>query len=206
MQELELKKKNKEFIQKIKASNPGFFNELKKGQAPEFFVLSCSDSRVSPSIITQMPLGYMFTHRNIANQVATNDESFSASLYYALKHLKVKIIIIIGHTDCGGIKAAWSENKEQELSAWLKHVQDSLPNKILHPHLSLDELARINVKEQVERCQNHPVFQEYGQGVVIIGCLFHVESGELERVTPELLPQDTSHQAEKEESKCNKLT
>ncbi|THG88660.1 carbonate dehydratase, partial [Alkalihalobacillus alcalophilus ATCC 27647 = CGMCC 1.3604] len=115
MEELELRKKNEEFIQRIKEQDPTFFDELKKGQTPEFFVLSCSDSRVSPSVITQMPLGHMFVHRNIANQVVTEDESFSASLYYALKHLKVKKIVIKGHTDCGGVKAAWLENDEQEL-------------------------------------------------------------------------------------------
>lgn len=188
MDELELRKKNEEFIRKIKASDPDFFNELKKEQTPEFFVLSCSDSRVSPSVITQMPLGHMFVHRNIANQVDINDESFSASLYYAIKYLEVKIIIIKGHTGCGGVKAAWSENKEKELQGWLSHVKESLPDKVTYPHFSLDELARINVKKQVERIQNHPIYQEHGQEVEVIGCLFHVESGELVRVTPELKP------------------
>nr|WP_276541065.1 carbonic anhydrase [Salipaludibacillus agaradhaerens] len=63
-----------------------------------------------------MPLGRMFIHRNIANQVSTHDESFSAGLYYALTHLKVKSILVEGHTDCGGVKAAWHGNGEENLA------------------------------------------------------------------------------------------
>ncbi|AST90058.1 MULTISPECIES: carbonic anhydrase [Sutcliffiella] len=185
MEELELRKKNEEFIQRIKEQDPTFFDELKKGQTPEFFVLSCSDSRVSPSVITQMPLGHMFVHRNIANQVVTEDESFSASLYYALKHLKVKKIVIKGHTDCGGVKAAWLENDEQELQGWISRVRASLPDKStkIEP-VSLDELTKLNVLKQVERLMEHPIYKEYGTDIEVLGCLFHVESGELERVFP----------------------
>ena len=182
MQDLDLRKKNKEFIRKIKEDDPFYFEELKKGQSPEFFVLSCSDSRVSPSVITQMPLGQMFVHRNIANQVDMEDESFSASLFYALKHLQVKRIIIKGHTDCGGVKAAWSGNEEKELRGWISKVKKSLPNKHDEREISIDELTKINVLQQVEHLKQHPVYQAYGQDVEIAGCLFHVESGELERI------------------------
>ncbi|MDT8862210.1 hypothetical protein N0O92_18530 [Alkalihalobacillus sp. MEB130] len=62
MQNLELRKRNEEFKRKIKDYDSTFFDELKKGQAPQFFVLFCSDSRVSPSVVTQMPLGHMCDH------------------------------------------------------------------------------------------------------------------------------------------------
>lgn len=177
----DLRRKNEEFIRKIKEINPAYFDELKKGQAPEYFVLSCSDSRVSPSVITQMPLGHMFVHRNIANQVVSDDESFSASLYFALKHLKVKAIIVKGHTGCGGIKAASSDKEENELRGWISHIRNSFPND--SSELSLDELAKINVLQQVENLKTHPIYKTYGDNVEIRGCLFHVESGELERLT-----------------------
>lgn len=183
MQDSELRKNNEEFIRKIKEQDPFFFDELKKGQTPEFFVLSCSDSRVSPSIITQMPLGQMFVHRNIANQVVTEDESFSASLYFALEHLKVKKIIIKGHTECGGIKAAWLDNDEEELQGWISKIRKSFPNKHDIKEISLDELAKNNVLKQVEHLKQHPIYKAYGNDVEVRGCLFHVESGELERLT-----------------------
>jgi carbonic anhydrase len=183
--ELELRERNAEFIKAIKENDPCFFDKLKEGQTPEFFVLSCSDSRVSPSIITKMPLGHMFIHRNIANQVIANDESFSASLYYSLKHLKVKKIIIQGHTECGGIKAAWENNNEPELKGWLDCVREGLPH-IESPAISMEELSKLNVQSQVERVLQHPVYLKYGEDVAVIGSLFHVESGELEPVTPVL--------------------
>ncbi|MHA6252713.1 carbonic anhydrase [Oceanobacillus sp. CAU 1775] len=183
MEDLELREKNEEFIRKIKEVDPFFFDELKKGQAPEYFVLSCSDSRVSPSIITQMPLGQMFVHRNIANQVVTEDESFSASLYFALVHLNVKKILIKGHTECGGIKAAWLDNDEKELHGWISNVRESLPSKHDLKEISMDELAKINVLKQVEHLKQHPIYKAYGNNVEVRGCLFHVESGELERLT-----------------------
>lgn len=180
MKETFLGQKNKEFINKIKEINPHYFDELKRGQSPEYFVLSCSDSRVSPSVITQMPLGKMFIHRNIANQVDINDESFSAGLYYALKHLKVKKIIIEGHTDCGGVKAVCTANNEEHLKIWLQTVKEGLPASEELERYSEEELSRLNVISQVKRLKDHPVYKEYGEDVEIIGCLFHVESGELE--------------------------
>lgn len=185
MKNSELKKLNEEFIQKIKKQNPSYFDELKKGQSPEYFLLSCSDSRVSPSIITQMPLGQLFVHRNIANQVVKEDESFSASLYFALQHLGVKQLIIKGHTGCGGVKAAWEDNEEPELHKWLAHIRKGLPEKKAGENPDLDELAKINVLKQVEKLLAHPIYQKYGQETEVTGFLFHVESGELEQVYPE---------------------
>lgn len=124
----------------------------------------------------------MFVHRNIANQVVPGDESFSASLYFALEHLKVKKILIKGHTDCGGIKAAWLEDDNKELKAWISNVRKSLPNENNMKEMSLDELTKINVLKQVEHIKRHPVYKAYGINVEVRGYLFHVESGELERL------------------------
>lgn len=182
MDSFELKRNNEKFIRRIKEEDPNYFENLKKGQTPEFFVLACSDSRVSPSVITQMPLGEMFIHRNIANQVGVSDESFSASLYYALVHLKIKKIIIKGHTDCGGVKAACNHVNDKELISWLSKIRGELTNIDRHEHLSLDELAKENVVNQMNNLKHHPIYLKYGQSVEILGALFHVDSGELEWV------------------------
>lgn len=183
MDSVELTKNNEKFIRNKKKDDPNYFENLRKGQKPEFFVLACSDSRVSPSVITQMPLGEMFIHRNIANQVNVDDESFSTSLYYALVHLKVKKIIIKGHTDCGGVKAAWNKVDDVELGGWLGKIRNELPNRNHNGHLSLDELAKDNLLNQIENIKQHPIYLEYGQSVEILGALFHVESGELEWIS-----------------------
>lgn len=180
MNSKELTKNNKMFIRNKKQDDPNYFEKLRKGQTPEFFVLACSDSRVSPSVITQMPLGEMFIHRNIANQVSVNDESFSASLYFALVHLKVKKVIVKGHTDCGGVKAAWNKVDDVELGVWLGKIREELPSRDHNGHLSLDELAKENLLNQIKNIKQHPIYLEYGHSVEILGALFHVESGELE--------------------------
>ncbi|PYZ92454.1 carbonate dehydratase [Salipaludibacillus keqinensis] len=160
--------------------DPQFFSKLGEGQTPSFFVVSCCDSRTCPSTITGMPLGEMFTHRNIANQVIEEDESFRASLHYALDVLKVNYVIVLGHTRCGGVLAASTGVQHESMDGWLKHVRASLetfdqskkdPEAI--------ELEEHNVRQQVQNVKNHPVYQRKGQDVPVIGLLFHLESGEL---------------------------
>ncbi|ADC50746.1 Carbonate dehydratase beta type [Alkalihalophilus pseudofirmus OF4] len=178
MEKKQLQHQNETFLKEMREQDPHFFEKLKEGQQPEMFVLACSDSRVSPSVITNMPLGKMFIHRNIANQVNVADESFTASLYYALKHLKVADILILGHTSCGGVRAAAEGNTEDALAPWLASVRESLGGAACE---GLGEAASIkNVKTQMERLEKHPVYQQYGQGVSIVGAVFHVESGEIE--------------------------
>ncbi|MBP0112874.1 MULTISPECIES: carbonic anhydrase [Bradyrhizobium] len=81
-----------------------------KGQSPEVMVIGCCDSRVSPEVIFDVGPGELFVVRNIANLVPTYqpDESahgVSAALEYAVTVLKVKHIVVLGHAQCGGIRA-----------------------------------------------------------------------------------------------------
>ncbi|WGD52523.1 carbonic anhydrase [Bradyrhizobium sp. CB1650] len=81
-----------------------------KGQSPEVMVIGCCDSRVSPEVIFDVGPGELFVVRNIANLVPTYqpDESahgVSAALEYAVKVLRVKHIVVLGHAQCGGIRA-----------------------------------------------------------------------------------------------------
>jgi carbonic anhydrase len=179
----DITKSNKTFIDEMKKADPHYFEELSKGQSPDYFVLACSDSRVSPSVVTKMSLGNLFVHRNVANQVAEDDESFATGLYYALAHLKVKKVIIKGHTNCGGVAAAWDNNEEEGLVHWLSKIKESFPNKEENENLSLTELSKLNILKQVENVKNHPIYKKYGQGVEVEGHLFHLESGEIEKVT-----------------------
>ena len=85
-----------------------------------------------------------------------------------------------GHTDWGGIKAAWSDNDDEELQTWLSKIRKDLPQKDVSKDMTIDELTKINVLKQVDNLKKHPIFKTYGKGVGVRGCLFHVESGELE--------------------------
>ncbi|XP_009626667.1 carbonic anhydrase 2 isoform X1 [Nicotiana tabacum] len=92
--------------------NPELFGQLAKGQSPKFLVFACSDSRVCPSHILNFQPGEAFVVRNIANMVPPFDQTkysgVGAAVEYAVVHLKVENILVIGHSCCGGIKGLMS--------------------------------------------------------------------------------------------------
>jgi len=94
-------------------------------QFPSVAVLSCSDSRVPVEIVFDQGLGDMFVVRNAGNCLGT---SALASLQFAVDHLKVKVIIVMGHEGCGAVKAAQAsaealEQHPEELSTLLKYLR-----------------------------------------------------------------------------------
>ncbi len=86
------------------------FEPLKQGQSPKTMIIACSDSRVDPAILTNCAPGDIFTVRNVANLVPPFEENggqhgVSAALEFAVCHLGVEHIIVLGHSKCGGINA-----------------------------------------------------------------------------------------------------
>lgn len=118
---------NDPIIQRLLEGHRGFYeryldssfaeyrNEASQGQSPHTMIISCSDSRVSPSIITNSGLGELFQVRNVANLVPPyeSDQSThhgtSAALEFAVLSLQVQHIILLGHSSCGGIRALIEE-------------------------------------------------------------------------------------------------
>ena len=91
------------------------FESLKHGQNPKTMIIGCSDSRVDPAILTNCAPGDIFTVRNVANLVPPfqddgGQHGVSAALEFAVCHLEVEHIVVLGHSQCGGIKAlmAWN--------------------------------------------------------------------------------------------------
>ena len=86
------------------------YDALSKGQSPSTMIVGCSDSRVDPAILTNSAPGDLFTVRNVANLVPpyeldTGQHGVSAALEFAVCHLNVTNIIVLGHAQCGGIQA-----------------------------------------------------------------------------------------------------
>ncbi len=86
----------------VAAHNAAFFQELSKGQHPRATVVTCADSRVHTNMLDSTPEGDLFMVRNIGNQLATS----KGSVEYGVNHLASSLLIIIGHSSCGAIKAA----------------------------------------------------------------------------------------------------
>ncbi|KAK8810655.1 hypothetical protein WA158_007230 [Blastocystis sp. Blastoise] len=168
-----------------------FFANLGKGQHPEILWIGCSDSRVPASDILGLEAGHIFTHRNIANLVSDIDISVQTVLAYAVEHLKVKHIILCGHSHCGGVDVALhpSEN-EGVVGTYIQPLRDIL-NKHKEEIDSCETDAKksktacwINMGYQVKNLIRNPYVVEAwenGQELTIHGILFHISNGKIEK-------------------------
>jgi carbonic anhydrase len=146
---------NKTWVAEQLQLDPSFFENLSKGQAPEYLWIGCSDSRVPAESITGTDPGEMFVHRNIANMVVHSDMNMLSVLSYAVEVLKVKHVIVCGHYGCGGVMAAMKNQQFGLIDNWLRHIKDVY--RYHHQELDAieDETLRarrfveVNVQEQV---------------------------------------------------------
>ncbi|PWA66131.1 Carbonic anhydrase [Artemisia annua] len=139
--------------------NPDLFGELSKGQSPKFMVFSCSDSRVCPSHILDFQPGEAFMVRNIASMVPPYDKTkysgVGAAIEYAVLHLKVEYILVIGHSCCGGIKGLMSIPDDGTTSSdfiedWVK-ICSTAKSKVQA------EFKDLNFAEQCTKCEMEAV-------------------------------------------------
>ena len=146
---------NKTWVAEQLQLDPSFFENLSKGQAPEYLWIGCSDSRVPAESITGTDPGEMFVHRNIANMIVHSDMNMLSVLSYAVEVLKVKHVIVCGHYGCGGVMAAMKNQQFGLIDNWLRHIKDVY--RYHHKELDAieDETLRarrfveVNVQEQV---------------------------------------------------------
>ncbi|KII84329.1 hypothetical protein PLICRDRAFT_32385 [Plicaturopsis crispa FD-325 SS-3] len=99
---------NKQWSDKVNQEDPNFLPELAKKQEPAILWIGCADSRVPETVILNGLPGDVFTTRNIANQFLPDDNSVQAILQYAVGVAHVRHIIVVGHTNCGGIISAYN--------------------------------------------------------------------------------------------------
>ncbi|KAJ8482339.1 hypothetical protein ONZ45_g14984 [Pleurotus djamor] len=125
-----LLKGNEKFAKKIQAANATFIKESAVGQHPSFMFLGCSDSRVSEGTIFNTQPGVIFAGRNVAAQYIEKDDNGNSVLLYAVHHLGVSHIIVMGHYGCGGVAAAITSTMKSEKEAkdsidrWIWPIRD----------------------------------------------------------------------------------
>ena len=179
---------NKKWIADKLSVDPEYFNRLAQGQSPDFLYIGCSDSRVTAEDLMGLQPGEVFIHRNVANQVIPTDNNINAVIQYAVEHLKVKHIIVCGHYECGGVKAALRPSDMGQLNSWLQTLRDVRRlhkqelETIVDEQKRFDRLVELNVHEQ---CINilkidHVQKAWYKTGFPKIhGWVFDVRSGQL---------------------------
>lgn len=115
---------NKRWVEGKLKEDPEFFHHLADEQNPDFLYIGCSDSRVHANEIMGLQPGQVFVHRNIANMVINTDLNVLSVINYAVLNLNVKYIIVCGHYNCGGIKAAIDFKDSGIISPWLRSIRD----------------------------------------------------------------------------------
>ena len=97
---------NRVWAAQMERERPGFFTGLKSQQKPKYMWIGCSDSRVPANQITGLEPGEVFVHRNVANVVVHSDLNALSTIQFAVEHLKVEHIMVVGHYGCAGVRAA----------------------------------------------------------------------------------------------------
>lgn len=185
----ELLEANLEWVEKRLDLDKDYFKNLSKGQKPPFLYIGCSDSRMPIDTFTQSEPGSFFIHRNIANQVFSNDMNFLATLEYAVEQLEVEHIIVSGHYECGGIKTAHEKCSHSSIiSSWLMPIKKiEVEHKKRMESLAteqekLDVLTELNVLEQLKHIFELPIIRnriETGKYPRIHGWVLDIRSGKI---------------------------
>lgn len=176
---------NRAWAARMAAQRPGFFAQLAQQQTPKYLWIGCSDSRVPANEITGLDPGEVFVHRNVANVVVHSDLNALSVIQFAVDHLKVEHIIVVGHYGCGGVLAALRGTRIGLADNWLRHVHDvMLRHRRRIEHLSEieqeDVLCEVNVIEQVGNVALSNVLQDAwgrGQKVAVHGWCYGLRDG-----------------------------
>jgi len=184
----ELFENNKRWADGVEQRYPGFFTKLLTQQAPQYLWIGCADSRVPANELVDLLPGELFVHRNVANVVVHSDLNCLSVIQFATDVLKVQHIIVVGHSNCGGVVAALNDRRVGIVDNWIRHVQDVRNRhqawlETLEPESRVNALVELNVVEQaLNVCQTTVVQDAWGRGqsVVVHGWVYGLHNGLLE--------------------------
>lgn len=184
----ELFDSNRDWAQRTEQREPGFFTKLLEQQTPQYLWIGCADSRVPANELVGLLPGELFVHRNVANVVAHSDLNALSVIQFAVDGLKVQHIIVVGHSNCGGVKAALNDLRLGLVDNWIRHVKDvRQTHQALLEQVPADSrvnaLVELNVLEQARNVCDTTVVQDAwarGQEVVVHGWVYGLHNGLLQ--------------------------
>ncbi len=186
------------FQSEVFSAQRELFTRLSQGQSPEVMFITCSDSRINPGLITQTRPGEMFVMRNAGNIVPCyghGTQGEDATIEFALVHLRIKHVIVCGHSRCGAMQGLLKPEALEALPAmkvWLKHAEGT--RRLIqenYQHLKDDALltatAEENVLVQLENLRTHPTVREQldRRAVTLHGWVYKLETGQMFNYEPE---------------------
>jgi len=197
------------FRQEVFPVHRQLFDDLKDTQDPDILFITCSDSRIAPDLVIGSGPGDLFVCRNAGNIVPAYNETtgagVSATIEYAVTVLKVKAIVVCGHSDCGAMKALLHPEKIAQLpavSAWLRNSE--IARVIVSENAEgrteaelVEALIEENVLAQIEHLETHPsVSAAVRRGdLSLYGWVYKIRTGDIitfDAVSGHFIPLDES--------------
>jgi carbonic anhydrase len=167
---------------------PQDFAELAEGQAPSAVIVACADSRVAPELIFDQGVGDLFVVRVAGNVVTGAGPIVKGSIEYAVAELGCRLIMVVGHSACGAVKAAIAHiDAKDELPGSIGGLVDVIkPAVITASGQSGDKLEntiKANVRKCVETLQAlDPIVSKAvnSQGLKVVGAVYDLKSGSVD--------------------------
>ena len=180
-----LQEGNRRFINNLKTDHDHLelINQTREGQYPFAVILSCMDSRTSTELIFDQGLGDLFSIR-VAGNIVNND--ILASIEYAVKYVGSKVLMVLGHTECGAIKSAKQGVTDGHITDLLKRIHPPISKAMLQDdtnYLFEDKVAYANVENSLEEILTRSkivkeMFEKAQIGIV--GGVYNVENGKVD--------------------------
>lgn len=163
------------------------FAELESGQSPETLFITCSDSRIDPNLITQTGPGELFVIRNAGNIVplpGTGELSVEATILYAVDVLKVKEIVVCGHSHCGAVTGLMNiESLESvpEIRDWVLKSEPVI-SRVERGDGEIPRAIVANVELQLEHLRQYTCVANAikERQLALTGWVYHFESGQVD--------------------------
>jgi len=206
-----LMKGHQRFLDGYYKENRERLEALAQKQTPEIAMVSCCDSRVDPSILFDLEPGDIFVVRNVANLVPPFEikgeyHGTSAALEFAVTGLMVKQIVILGHANCGGIRALVEENsdiqKDGFINNWIQIAADAKTEVLARSDLTtleqqLDACEKTAIRYSMINLMTYPWIKDRVESgeLELFGCYYDLHTGELAMIDK----MDASTETDKKE-------
>lgn len=191
----QLQKGHARFLDEYFTEHQELFEQLSTQQTPDTMIITCSDSRINPSLITNSKPGDIFILRNIGNVVpsySSGESSTIAAVEYALYELDIKRLIILGHSNCGACAHMYHEYHEDEaklphVSQWLQYIEPAKEAALLEVHKDktkdiFEVTEKENVISSLNRLMSYPDISKkiMDSNVKLDGWWYNIGTGEVQ--------------------------